>query len=182
MAHASSTNAVAVIESDTIRIMEYFGNVASGGFCFSTKLHFVAVLKFAQEQWCSNCIDVSPPTNLGQMPFVELPWYRAGCLPLELCWWSDYLFILLRILQIFLPDHCFCSFCSILFLHVHSTADASLSACVVTVEHASEEAWQAPDFDEYVLVLEGKVELLHSDGTVVKVVSGAEQRVASCPD
>eukprot|EP00467_Chlorarachnion_reptans_P023844 CAMPEP_0114500224 /NCGR_PEP_ID=MMETSP0109-20121206/7846_1 /TAXON_ID=29199 /ORGANISM="Chlorarachnion reptans, Strain CCCM449" /LENGTH=320 /DNA_ID=CAMNT_0001677863 /DNA_START=65 /DNA_END=1027 /DNA_ORIENTATION=+ len=50
-----------------------------------------------------------------------------------------------------------------------ASGDKRLSACVVTVHKASEEAWQTPEFDEYVLVLEGKVHLKHSDGRVVAV-------------
>lgn len=50
-----------------------------------------------------------------------------------------------------------------------ASGDKRLSACVVTVNAKSEEAWQTPQFDEYVLVLEGKVHLKHSDGRVVIV-------------
>ena len=39
-----------------------------------------------------------------------------------------------------------------------------LSACLVTVRSASEEAYQTPAFDEYVLVIEGTVKLLIGNG------------------
>eukprot|EP00947_MAST-08B_sp_MAST-8B-sp1_P000693 g693.t1 len=39
--------------------------------------------------------------------------------------------------------------------------DGRLSACVVTVKKPSEEAYQTPLFDEYVLVLEGEVKLVY---------------------
>ena len=49
-------------------------------------------------------------------------------------------------------------------LKLSASACAPLSACVVTVHEASEEAWQTPLFAEYVLVLSGKVELVTADG------------------
>jgi hypothetical protein len=42
----------------------------------------------------------------------------------------------------------------------------------VVISEPSEEAWQTPAFDEYVLVLEGTVQLKHSDGSIVTVNAG----------
>uniref|UniRef100_A0A7S2X5W6 (S)-ureidoglycine aminohydrolase cupin domain-containing protein n=1 Tax=Lotharella oceanica TaxID=641309 RepID=A0A7S2X5W6_9EUKA len=50
--------------------------------------------------------------------------------------------------------------------------DAKLSACEVKIHSATQEAWQKPEFDEYVLVLEGSVELQMSDGKKVSVSAG----------
>lgn len=46
-----------------------------------------------------------------------------------------------------------------------------LSACLATVTKPASEAWQTPLFDEYVLVLEGRVEIHHSGG-VLQVKAG----------
>eukprot|EP00466_Bigelowiella_natans_P012222 jgi/Bigna1/46826/estExt_Genewise1.C_70161 len=54
-----------------------------------------------------------------------------------------------------------------------ASRDARLSACEVSVKKASEEAWQTPQFDEYVMVLEGKVELRYSDGSSTTVEAGS---------
>jgi hypothetical protein len=53
-----------------------------------------------------------------------------------------------------------------------ASKDSKLSACVVTVRKPSEEAYQTPEFDEYVLVLEGEVELLQGDGKRVTIAAG----------
>jgi len=60
--------------------------------------------------------------------------------------------------------------------------DSNLSACVANVVEPCAEAWQAPDFAEWVLVLSGKLHLEHADGvTVVPAGSGvflaAKERV-----
>uniref|UniRef100_A0A0G4HCU8 (S)-ureidoglycine aminohydrolase cupin domain-containing protein n=1 Tax=Chromera velia CCMP2878 TaxID=1169474 RepID=A0A0G4HCU8_9ALVE len=52
-----------------------------------------------------------------------------------------------------------------------ASGDPRLSACTVTVKKASEEAWQTPEFDEYVLVLSGCVELKFGDGKTAKVAA-----------
>ena len=49
------------------------------------------------------------------------------------------------------------------FGRVSSKGDV-LSACFATVTGPTEEAYQAPDFDEYVLVVEGAVTIKHPDG------------------
>ena len=43
----------------------------------------------------------------------------------------------------------------------------AVSACVCEVRKATEEAYQCPEFDEYVMVLEGCVHLKHAGGTTV---------------
>ena len=43
---------------------------------------------------------------------------------------------------------------------------------MATVTAPCEEAFQTPDFDEYVLVLEGTVVLKHGDGTETSVGAG----------
>jgi uncharacterized cupin superfamily protein len=54
-----------------------------------------------------------------------------------------------------------------------ATKDAGLSACHVKISGACEEAWQTPDFDEYVLIESGEVHLQHAGGTtIVKGGSG----------
>uniref|UniRef100_A0A7S2I8C3 (S)-ureidoglycine aminohydrolase cupin domain-containing protein n=1 Tax=Zooxanthella nutricula TaxID=1333877 RepID=A0A7S2I8C3_9DINO len=54
------------------------------------------------------------------------------------------------------------------FGHVASK-DGTLSACLATVSAPCAEAYQAPDFDEYVMVLSGEVHLRQDEGvTVVK--------------
>lgn len=55
-----------------------------------------------------------------------------------------------------------------------ASKDSRLSACLATVTSACEEAYQAPEFDEYVLVLSGEVHLLFGDGskTIVKAREG----------
>jgi ethanolamine utilization protein EutQ (cupin superfamily) len=51
--------------------------------------------------------------------------------------------------------------------------DAKLSACVAKVGEPCSEAWQAPEFAEWVLVLSGKLHLEHANGvTVVPAGSG----------
>merc|ERR1712023_543834 len=47
-----------------------------------------------------------------------------------------------------------------------------MSACIATVRKATQEAPQKPDFSEYVLVLEGSVEILHDDGEVSTFCAG----------
>jgi len=48
-----------------------------------------------------------------------------------------------------------------------ASKDSRMSACVATVSDACEEAYQAPEFAEYVLVLDGEVHLQHAEGTAV---------------
>lgn len=48
-----------------------------------------------------------------------------------------------------------------------ASKDPRLSACLATVRQACAEAYQAPAFDEYVLVLEGEVHLQKIEGTTV---------------
>ena len=57
------------------------------------------------------------------------------------------------------------------FGRVSSNHDV-LSACVCTVSAACEEAYQAPEFDEYVLVLEGTINIKHSNGEIQTVEAG----------
>ena len=47
---------------------------------------------------------------------------------------------------------------------------ASLGRAVV--KHASQEAWQAPAFDEYVICTKGSIDFLYGDGRSKKVVAG----------
>ena len=47
----------------------------------------------------------------------------------------------------------------------------ALSACICEVHKATQEAYQTPEFDEFVIVLEGIVELQYEGGTV-KVAAG----------
>ena len=49
--------------------------------------------------------------------------------------------------------------------------DARVSACVATVTSPTEEAFQAPDFDEFVMVLEGVIDIVEGDG-VTRVSAG----------
>lgn len=54
-----------------------------------------------------------------------------------------------------------------------ASKDSHISACVAKVDEKCTEAWQTPDFAEYVLVLSGAVHLEHADGvTVVPEGSG----------
>jgi uncharacterized cupin superfamily protein len=48
-----------------------------------------------------------------------------------------------------------------------ASQDPRLSACLATVSAPCAEAFQAPEFDEYVLVLSGEVHLQQSEGTTV---------------
>jgi len=48
-----------------------------------------------------------------------------------------------------------------------SSKDSKLSACYATVTEKCAEAYQAPDFDEYVLVLKGEIHLEQTEGTTV---------------
>jgi len=52
-----------------------------------------------------------------------------------------------------------------------ASKDATISACVAVVNAECEEAYQTPDFDEYVIVLEGEVHLQQTEG-VTKVAAG----------
>lgn len=55
-----------------------------------------------------------------------------------------------------------------------ASSTAEISACVATVTAACEEAFQAPAFDEYVIVLEGSVDiLLGSSGQTTNVKAGS---------
>lgn len=58
------------------------------------------------------------------------------------------------------------------FGHVGSE-EGHISACVATVNEACVEAWQQPEFAEWVLVLSGAVHLERSNGEVVKVPEGS---------
>lgn len=53
-----------------------------------------------------------------------------------------------------------------------ASKDGNLSACVAKVEKACSEAWQKPEFAEWVLVLSGTLHLEHADG-VTKVPAGS---------
>lgn len=55
-----------------------------------------------------------------------------------------------------------------------ASSDSSISACLATVAESCEEAYQTPEFDEYVLVIAGSVEIRHGKGetTVVKQGEG----------
>jgi len=53
-----------------------------------------------------------------------------------------------------------------------SSADSTMSACVAKVDEACSEAWQAPEFAEWVLVLSGTLHLEHADG-ITKVPAGS---------
>lgn len=57
------------------------------------------------------------------------------------------------------------------FGHVGSK-EGHISACVAKVDEACSEAWQTPDFAEWVLVLSGAVHLQRSDGGVTEVPAG----------
>jgi len=48
-----------------------------------------------------------------------------------------------------------------------ASKDGSLSACVARVEEPCAEAWQRPEFAEWVLVLKGCLHLEHAEGTTV---------------
>lgn len=53
-----------------------------------------------------------------------------------------------------------------------ASEESRLSACVVTRKEASEEPYQCPMFDEYILVLQGCMEMVHEDETVTVVEAG----------
>lgn len=53
-----------------------------------------------------------------------------------------------------------------------ANADSNLSACVAKVDEPCSEAWQAPEFAEWVLVLSGTLHLEHADG-ITKVPAGS---------
>lgn len=53
-----------------------------------------------------------------------------------------------------------------------SSKDCNLSACVAKVDEACSEAWQKPEFAEWVLVLSGKLQLEHADG-ITEVPAGS---------
>ena len=42
-----------------------------------------------------------------------------------------------------------------------TSGDTSVSSCLCTVRHATKESPQTPEFDEYVLVLEGEIHVYH---------------------
>ena len=46
-----------------------------------------------------------------------------------------------------------------------ASKDSTISACIATVTGATEEAYQTPEFDEYVIVLEVSVDIIHKDTT-----------------
>jgi len=53
-----------------------------------------------------------------------------------------------------------------------ASKEASLSACVAKVDEPCAEAWQAPTFAEWVLVLSGVLHLEHADG-ITKIPAGS---------
>jgi len=57
------------------------------------------------------------------------------------------------------------------FGHVASN-DGTCSLGTAVVKGASEEAWQAPKFDEYVICNEGTIEFLHGEGESTRICSG----------
>ena len=57
------------------------------------------------------------------------------------------------------------------FGHVAS-ADGTASLGVAVVAAASEEAWQAPQFDEYVICSKGSIEFLHGNGEKSCIAAG----------
>ena len=56
-----------------------------------------------------------------------------------------------------------------------ASQDAVCSACVATVTAATKEAPQRPAFDEYVLILEGEVHIMHGEGLTERTVVKAGQ-------
>jgi len=54
-----------------------------------------------------------------------------------------------------------------------ASKEGHISACVAKVDEACTEAWQTPDFAEWVLVLSGEVQLENSDGSITKVPAGS---------
>ena len=54
-----------------------------------------------------------------------------------------------------------------------ASGDEAISACVATVRSATKEAPQKPDFDEYVIVLEGEVHIMHGVGLSQETVISA---------
>ena len=56
-----------------------------------------------------------------------------------------------------------------------ASQDAACSACVATVTAATKEAPQRPAFDEYVLILEGEVHIMHGEGLTERTVVKAGQ-------
>eukprot|EP00931_Biecheleriopsis_adriatica_P008882 TRINITY_DN110019_c0_g1_i1.p1 TRINITY_DN110019_c0_g1~~TRINITY_DN110019_c0_g1_i1.p1 ORF type:complete len:298 (+),score=64.74 TRINITY_DN110019_c0_g1_i1:48-941(+) len=57
------------------------------------------------------------------------------------------------------------------FGHVASK-DGTCSLGTAVVKGASEEAWQAPAFDEYVICNEGKIEFLYGEGDSLQIAAG----------
>eukprot|EP00929_Paragymnodinium_shiwhaense_P106889 TRINITY_DN7272_c0_g2_i2.p1 TRINITY_DN7272_c0_g2~~TRINITY_DN7272_c0_g2_i2.p1 ORF type:complete len:687 (+),score=189.55 TRINITY_DN7272_c0_g2_i2:275-2062(+) len=57
------------------------------------------------------------------------------------------------------------------FGHVASQLSTA-SLAMAVVKGPSEEAWQAPHFDEYVICTEGSIEFLYADAARVKIVAG----------
>jgi len=53
-----------------------------------------------------------------------------------------------------------------------ASEDSKLSACVARVKEACSDAWQKPEFPEWVLVLSGSLHLEHDDG-ITKVPAGS---------
>lgn len=53
-----------------------------------------------------------------------------------------------------------------------SSSDPALSACLATVTAPCQEAFQTPEFDEYVVVISGVVILQHGDGTTTQAKCG----------
>lgn len=53
-----------------------------------------------------------------------------------------------------------------------TSSDATISACLATVTAPCKEAFQTPEFDEYVLVISGSLTLLHGDGKETHVKRG----------
>ena len=57
------------------------------------------------------------------------------------------------------------------FGHVAS-GDGTASLGIAVVKGASEEAWQAPQFDEYVICSKGAIDFLHTDGQKASIKAG----------
>lgn len=53
------------------------------------------------------------------------------------------------------------------FGNVASKDNATISACVAKVDEPCSEAWQRPEFAEWVLVLDGTLHLEHDEGTTI---------------
>jgi hypothetical protein len=54
-----------------------------------------------------------------------------------------------------------------------ASADSGISACLAEVTGPTEEAYQTPEFDEYVIVLEGSVDIIQETGTDIKTTAVA---------